>query len=78
MKRELVIHEGTNLFSILGVDEKRMEEFGDTVIPLINLGLGAGEIIHALNERGDLNDAEWTAAICTLGVVIGQNNAAKP
>lgn len=68
MKRNIIFGTDTSTIGAsLGMKSKRGEEIETYVTSLVQSDRSLEEIITALNERGDLTDAEWTATIFGLG-----------
>lgn len=66
--RNLVFGDNKNtLAESLGVDGERAEELDKFVADLVNSNKSLEQIVTAFNERGDLTDNEWTAAMFGLG-----------
>ncbi len=68
MRRNLVFvqQEGT-LGQQLALEPQRTQELEEFLTCYLERGIVIQDIILALNERGDLTDAEWTSAIYALG-----------
>ena len=60
-----------NLATRLGVTPERAEEIDTFVNSFIDRNASLEETVQALNERGDLNDSEWTTAMYALGYLLG-------
>lgn len=68
VRRDLTFNpEGGKLAIMLGCDPKRLPEIEQAVRSLVEQRKSSAEIITAMNERGDLTDAEWTAFVFGLG-----------
>ena len=51
----------------LGLDPVRCSEIETELANLTNQNLSIPEVIETINERGTLNDAEWTTVLFMLG-----------
>lgn len=68
MRRELNFCQTNGVLAeALGLDPVRLAKHEGFIKGLIDQDASLREIIVELNERGDLNDAEWTNAMYTLG-----------
>ncbi len=71
-KRDIQFVAKGQLAVSLGIDLDRAMEIERFVGNLIDKGGSLQNVVESLNERGDLNDSEWTAAIFALGVHNGR------
>lgn len=67
MTRDIRFVAKGQLPTSLGIPEDRTSEIESFIADHIERDASTEEIILALNERGDLTDAEWTSTMFALG-----------
>lgn len=76
MKRDLNFVGRGPLSVALGVAPERIEELDRAVNKILDADGSIRDVVTAMNERGDLTDAEWTGFIFSLGYLDGYRQAA--
>lgn len=71
IKRDIKFVEAGQLAVALGIPHERLVELEKFVSSMIGGKKSLQQIIEAMNERGDLTDAEWTATVFSIGYFQG-------
>lgn len=66
-RRELNFVGSGPLAVALGVAPERIKEFDRQVNEMVKADASIKDIVSAMNERGDMNDAEWASFLYSLG-----------
>lgn len=80
MKRDLNFVGRGPLSVALGVAPERIEELDRAVNKILDADGSIRDVVTAMNDRGDLSDAEWTGLVFSLGYLDGfrQGEAGLP
>lgn len=75
--RDIHFVRGGCMTIALGIPAHRVREIDRFVTERIDINASIAQIVTDLNARGDLTDAEWTAAIYSIGFFDGQRTTSR-